>query len=90
MTGGGGASGRGVLYSFRTAIFYQLKKGLDGFYNKELMISRRKESKTLAWSSIMLAFESALSFRDEVVPRPKARGDVRGISYIYLYCIGLE
>ena len=51
---------------------YQLKKGWDGSYNKEPIISRRRESKTLAWSSIRLAFESALRFRGEVVPRPKA------------------
>ncbi len=62
---------------------YKLKKGRDGFYNKELIISRRKESKTLAWSSIMLAFENARKFRGEIVPRPKALGDIRGISYIY-------
>ncbi len=62
---------------------YQLKKGRDGSFNKELIISRRKESKTLAWSSIMLAFESALGFRGEVVSRPKALGDIRGVSYIY-------
>ena len=39
----------------------------------------------------MLAFESALRFRGEVVPRPKALGDIRGISYIYplLYRFGI-
>ena len=70
---------------------YQLKKGRDGSYNKELIISRRKESKTLAWSSIMLAFESALRFRGNVVPRPKTLGDIRGVSYIYplLYRFGI-
>ncbi len=70
---------------------YQLKRGRDGSYNKELIINRRKESKTLAWSSIMLAFESALGFRGEVVPRPKALGDIRGVSYIYplLYRFGI-
>ena len=62
---------------------YQLKKGRDGSYNRELIISRRKESKTLAWSSIILAFDSALEHRGEVVLRPKALGDIRGVSYIY-------
>ena len=39
-------------------------------------ISRRKESKTLAWSSIMLAFDSALQHRGEVIERPKALGAI--------------
>ena len=62
---------------------YQLKKGRDGSYNRELIISRRKESKTLAWSSVMLTYDNALKFRGEVVPRPKALGYIRGVSYIY-------
>ncbi len=70
---------------------YQLKKGRDGSYNRELIISRRKESKTLAWSSIMLAFSCALEFHGEEVPRPKSQGDIRGVSYIYpmLYRFGV-
>ena len=70
---------------------YQLKRGRDGSYNKELIVSRRKESKTLAWSSVMFAYNSALKFCGEVVPRPKSLGDIRGISYIYpmLYRFGI-
>lgn len=82
---------------FRTAsglpFQYQLKIGRNGNYNKELLIDRRKESKSLAWSSILLAFrkvtenEKALFFAD----RPKAIGDIRGVSYIYplFYRFGL-
>ena len=62
---------------------YTLKKGRKGTINKELVVNRRKESKTLAWSSVVLAFHKALDLRGEVVKRPKALGDIRGISYVY-------
>ena len=70
---------------------YVLKEGRDGTPNKELMVSRRQESKTLAWSSVCLAFEKAMEMQGLVVERPKALGDIRGISYIYpmLYRFGL-
>ncbi|MBP3241008.1 MAG: hypothetical protein J6M92_10780 [Oribacterium sp.] len=74
-------------YPFHTAsglsFSYELKKGRDGTFNKELIVSRRKESKTLAWSSVTLAFAKALEMKGEVVEWPKAIGDIRGISYIY-------
>lgn len=58
-------------YPFHTAIglpfTYELKKGR----NKELIISRRTKSKTVVWSTVLLAFQKAL-------------GDIRGISYIFL------
>ncbi len=62
---------------------YQLKRGRDGSYNRELIIDRRVDSKTLAWSSIRLAFENALKMQGQEVRRPKSLGDIRGISYIY-------
>ena len=70
---------------------YALKMGRDGSYNRELMVSRRTESKTLAWSSVMLAFDKALKMQGQVVERPKALGDIRGVSYIYpmFYRFGL-
>jgi hypothetical protein len=70
---------------------YFIKRGRDGSYNKELIIDRRKESKTLAWSSVRLAFQSAVKTKGEVVSRPKALGDIRGISYIYpiFYRLGI-
>ena len=62
---------------------YQLKVGRDGTLNRELIISLRKDSKTLTWSSVRLAFEKAKECRGQVVSRPKALGDIRGISYVY-------
>ena len=63
---------------------YRLKRGRSGEYNRELIVSRRRESKTLAWSSVALAFRKALELQEEaVVSRPKDLGDIRGISYIY-------
>lgn len=63
---------------------YQLKVGRNGKLNRELLIDRREYSKTLSWSSLRLAFEKALVLgRQEIVERPKALGDIRGISYVY-------
>lgn len=61
---------------------YEIKKGRNGTLTKELWIDRREKSKSLSWSSIRLAFSHALEM-EEVVERPKALGDIRGISYIY-------
>lgn len=82
-------------YSFHTAtglaFSYKVKVGRDGTYNKELIVDRRTESKSLAWSSIRMAFENALKLQGNVIIRPKMIGDIRGISYIYpmLYRFGL-
>ena len=38
--------------------------------------------KSLAWSSVVLAFENSKRISEEV-KKPKALGDIRGISYIY-------
>ena len=62
---------------------YTLKIGRSGKYNRELLVSRRKESKTLAWSSLRLAFESAKELQGVTIRRPKDIGDIRGISYFY-------
>lgn len=69
---------------------YVIKTGRNGSYTKELIVDRREESKTLAWSSIALAFKKAVAF-DGIVTKPKALGDIRGISYIYpiFYHFGL-
>ena len=47
-------------------------------------------SKSLAWSSVMLAYHN-IGKIGEVVDRPKALGDIRGVSYIYgmFYRFGL-
>lgn len=70
---------------------YELKTGRNGRYNKEMIVNRRKESKSVVWSSMSLAFHNALDLQGEVVERPKALGDIRGISYIYpmLYRFGI-
>ena len=59
---------------------YEIKKGRSGEYTKELWIDRREKSKSLAWSSIVLALEN---IKGKVVDRPKALGDIRGVTYIY-------
>lgn len=62
---------------------YRLKLGRRGEYTRELFIDRRENSKSLAWSSVRLAFTRALAARDRVFARPKEIADVRGISYSY-------
>lgn len=61
---------------------YELHRGRNGAYTKELWIDRREKSKSLAWSSVCLAFEKVKE-RKITVSRPKDLGDIRGISYIY-------
>ena len=74
-------------YPFRTVsglnFQYQLKVGRSGAYTKELLIDRRENSKSLSWSSVLLAFHCAKERQGEIIRRPKALGDIRGISYIY-------
>ena len=67
---------------------YEIKKGRNGEYTKELWIDRRENSKSLAWSSIVLALKN---IKGEVLDRPKALGDIRGVTYIYgmFYRFGL-
>ena len=67
---------------------YEIKKGRNGEYTKELWIDRRENSKSMAWSSIILALGN---IKGEVVDRPKALGDIRGVTYIYgmFYRFGL-
>lgn len=80
-------------YEFQTVsglpFTYQLKKGRNGELTKELWIDRRKNSKSLAWSSVMKAFEKTAG--KPMVPRAKALGDIRGVSYLYgmFYQFGL-
>lgn len=62
---------------------YTLKVGRNGEYTKELFVDRMANSKSLSWSSILLAFQKALEKQDECIIRPKALGDIRGVSYVY-------
>ena len=84
-----------LLYSgvrFKTysglPFIYEIRKGRNGEYTRELWIDRREKSKSLAWSSIVLALGN---IKGEVVERPKALGDIRGVTYIYgmFYRFGL-
>lgn len=61
---------------------YEIRKGRSGEYTKELWIDRRENSKSLAWSSVLLALSNVKEV-GAVVDRPKALGDIRGVTYIY-------
>ena len=67
---------------------YEIKKGRNGEYAKELWIDRQEKSKHLAWSSIVLALGN---IKEKVVDCPKTLGDIRGVTYIYgmFYRFGL-
>jgi hypothetical protein len=69
---------------------YEVRKGRSGEYTKELWIDRRESSKSLAWSSVLLALGNVKEV-GAVVDRPKALGDIRGVTYIYgmFYRFGL-
>lgn len=81
-------------YEFKTLsglpFTYKLKMGRGDEFTKELWIDRREGSKSLAWSSVLLAYHN-IGKIGEVVDRPKAQGDIRGVSYIYgmFYRFGL-
>ena len=80
---------RHTFYTYSGLAFsYTLKRGKNGKYTKELWVDRMKKSKSLAWSSVLLAFHAAIAMRekpDEIatVKKPKDLGDIRGVSYIY-------
>ena len=60
-------------YKFRTysglVFSYSLKRGRGDTYTKELFIDRRENSKSLAWSSVLLAFRKIAE--KPLVDRPK-------------------
>lgn len=60
---------------------YEIRKGRSGEYTKELWIDRRGESKSLTMSTVLKAYENSIG--EGIVDRPKALGDLRGVSYIY-------
>ena len=84
-------------YPFRTVsglpFRYELKRGRNGKLNRELMIDRRGGSKSLTWSSFRTALSTLKDTEEEqpFIKRPKALGDVRGVSYIYpmFYTFGI-
>ena len=69
---------------------YEIKKGRNGERTKELWIDRREKSKSLVWSSVLLALGDIKKV-GAVVEGPKALGDIRGVTYIYgmFYRFGL-
>ena len=81
-------------YEFKTLsglpFTYRLKKGRGDEFTKELWIDRREDSKSLTWSSVLLALDNVKEV-GAVVDRPKALGDIRGVTYIYgmFYRFGL-
>lgn len=62
---------------------YTLKIGRKGEYTRELFIDRRENSKSLAWSSVRMAFEKAAEMEGVVFTRPKELTDIRGVSYSF-------
>ena len=67
---------------------YEIRKGRNGEYTKELWIDRRENSKSLAWSLVLLALKNV---KEDVVDCSKVLGDIRGVTYIYgmFYRFGL-
>lgn len=61
---------------------YEIRRGRNGQYTRELWIDRRESSKSLTWSSVLRAFDRVRGRRLKV-DRPKALGDIRGVTYIY-------
>lgn len=68
---------------------YEIRKERSGEYTKELWIDRRGESKSLTMSTVLKAYENSVGAG--IVDRPKALGDLLGVSYIYpiFYRFGL-
>ena len=73
-------------YPFYTAtglpFRYSVGVGRNGEVTKEIRIDRCQGSKSLVWSSVRLAFGKAVR-TEGIIERPKAIGDIRGISYLY-------
>ena len=57
-------------YPFYTAsglpFHYTLKSGRNGELTRELWVNRRENSKRLAWSSVVLAFQHARQISEEI------------------------
>ena len=78
-----------ILYGL--PFLYKIPVGRKGILNRELWVDRRDKSKSLTWSSVLLAYEKVRELDDKIVEKPKDIGDIRGISYIYpiFYRFGL-
>ncbi len=64
-----------------------MKYGRSGTYTKELWINRREKKQKSCLELRPSAYQKVLELQQEserpVVERPKALGDIRGITYIY-------
>ena len=81
----------GIIFPFVLggAIAFMTNVPMSFLENKRTMDRPQKNSKSLAWSSVLKAFEKTEG--KPVVSRPKALGDIRGVSYLYgiFYKFGL-
>ena len=64
---------------------YEIKKAGTVSTQENCGSTAGRRVKSLAWSSIVLALGN---IKGEVVERPKALGDIRGVTYIYGCSIG--
>lgn len=62
---------------------YTLKRRRSGEYTKELFIDRRENSKSLAWSSVRMAFQKAMDQQGAIFTRSKELADIRDVSYTF-------
>ena len=63
---------------------YILKVGRNGKLNKELLINRRDKSKSLTWSSIVIALDKALNKKGDIISRPKEIGGIYVVFLIFI------
>ena len=75
---------KGYLFYTATGLpfMYTVGIGRHGEATREIRIDRCQGSKSLVWSSVRLAFDKAVR-TEGIIERPKAIGDIRGISYLY-------
>ena len=83
-------------YSFRNDLFMQMRNYAEsGMLEMQICSVVKNEVcrhiKNKIKGTVVLAFKKALEKQGKVVERPKALGDIRGISYIYpmLYRFGV-
>lgn len=79
-------AGRGKMHPGSTAFTYVLKvSSRTGEETGELIISTRKQAKTITRSSVELAFERCIKVQNECgyVKGPKSAGQIFGGSYLY-------
>ena len=63
--------------------YYSLKTGRNGELTKELWVNRRENSKSLAWSSVVLAFQHARQTTGEISGSEKTGKHPRNFLYLF-------